>query len=69
MTATKEQVIRFIEQRLAWAIERPKNTPAYFHQAFGVVCFYIESIDEHSDEWDDLWDSYRQKFEALLYKE
>ena len=66
MTATKEQVISFIEQRLAWATERPEDTIRYLHQAFGAVCFYIENLGEYSNEWDSLWDTYRHKFEELL---
>ena len=66
MTATKEQVIKFIEQRLAWATERPEDTIGYLHQAFGAVCFYIENLGEYSNEWDSLWDTYRHKFEELL---
>jgi hypothetical protein len=66
MTATKEQVIRFIEQRLAWATERPEDTMAYLHQAFGAISFYIENLGEYSDEWNSLWETYRHKFEELL---
>jgi hypothetical protein len=66
MTATKEQVIRFIEQRLAWAKASPESTMMFLHQAFGAVCFYIENLGEYSDEWDSLWNTYRDKFEELL---
>lgn len=66
MTATKEQVINFIEQRLAWAKASPESTMMFLHQAFGAVCFYIENLGEYSDEWNSLWETYRHKFEELL---
>jgi hypothetical protein len=67
---TREQLLQYIESRINYATNYnngPDTQKNYFAQAFGALDFYLTVHSKEYDELSVIWETYRQRFNHIIY--
>jgi hypothetical protein len=67
---TREQLLQYIESRINYATNYnngPDTQKNYFAQAFGALDFYLMVHPKEYNELSIIWETYRQRFNHIIY--
>lgn len=67
---TREQLLQYIESRINYATNYnngPDTQKNYFAQAFGALDFYLTVHPKEYNELSAIWETYRQRFNHIIY--